>query len=154
MPTLDDDMETISSALRQGLIIKISGIYPFETPHPHRFVILNADPSTEVLIVAPHATHQVQVEAEKAYKQGEDSVATVPVISGGKYSFFPKQTAFNCNELHQMTIDKLAEAMNNGELHIQFHESLDAEDLERLINGALASTQISPMIASLITGIE
>lgn len=152
MPTVEEDIETINSAIRQGLIIKISGIYPFETPHAHRFVILNADPNSEVLIIAPHATHQVQREAEKAYEQGEDSVATVPVISGGKYNFFPKQTAFNCNELHLMTVEKLAEAMNNGELHIQFHESLDSNDLQRLIDGALASSQTSPIIASLIRG--
>lgn len=151
MPTIDDDLETLRSYMRQGLIIKMSGSYPFSTPHPHRFVILNIDPNDETIIVAPHATHQAQSELQKALRQGENAI-TVPIIPARKYNFFPEETAFNCNELHPMTLEKLAESLNEGELLINFHESLDQSDMQRLIDGAIASTQTSPLIANLITG--
>lgn len=151
MPTIDEDLETLRSYMRQGLIVEISGDYPFPTPHSHRFVILNANPDDETLIVAPHATHQVEKEINKAYIRDEDPL-TIAVIAPNKYRFFPKETAFNCNELEPMTLERLAESLNEGNLRINFHELLDPEDLQKIIEGALASKQTSQVIASLITG--
>lgn len=151
MPTVDEDLDTLRSYMRQGLILEISGNYPFPTPHPHRFVILNANPDDETLIIAPHATHQVEKEINKALMRDEDP-STIAIISPNKYRFFPKETAFNCNEFEKMTLERLAELLNEGNLLIKFHEVLDAEDLQKIIDGTLASKQTSQLIAALITG--
>jgi hypothetical protein len=154
MPDLAASIISLKAALRQGTLLKISGTYPFDTPRPHRFIVLNASPDEETLIVAPHATHNVQIESEKAYGQNEDVVKTVVVFRPNTYGFFPRQTAVNCNELHLMSFQKLAEAMARGDLVIQTNETLNSTDLQKVIEGALASTQTSPLIASYINGVD
>lgn len=132
-------------SLKRGLVFKLAGNIPFNSPHPHHFVVLNFDPNTESLIIAPHATSQWEIECEKAVKQGEDVEKTVVYIKTDSYPFFPKATAFNCNEVKPLAFGQLVTAMVNGLLEIKDYK-LTERDLDRLIAGVLASKQTTPVI--------
>lgn len=113
-------------------------------------MVLNYNPDTESIVIVAHATHQVQKECEKAFEQGEDVNKTVVSIRRGAYSFFPRPTVFNCNEVDELTFEQMLTALQKGYLEVPANDILSEEDIQKLVDGALASTQITPYVASLL----
>lgn len=150
MPPISSE-DRLRLILRKGLIFKIRGSQPFESDHYHHFVVVNQNPNTEDLIVLSVATHKVQEEVERVLAQGINDGTTIHVIKPGKYNFFPRQTAFNCNSPIPITFEQLVGIHARGDMQIPHDTYLDEDDLTAIINGLMASRQVAGYLKSLIS---
>lgn len=75
-----------------------------------------------------------------------DIAATTVVFEPGEYDFFPLQTLFDCNSVHELTTADLLTAYRNGHLSVPGNNvQLSDEDLDKLARAALQSRNVSPV---------
>lgn len=101
--------DAVHRSLKRGDILRIKSKPPFESDLYHFFVVLNIDPSSEEVLLLVSGTSQVQKQLENRMRtSGDDGQYvhdTTKVFPVSSYSFFTKQTLFDCNEVHSVKLE-------------------------------------------------
>lgn len=145
-------MDLLVASLKQGAIFVLKGDMPFESTTPHFFVVLNYNPDTDEYLIAVNNTSRVMSRLISLSRQnGVDVNETTVVFSPGEYPFFPDQTLFDCNTLHEISKGELLEAYKKKNFWIASEEvQLSDTDLQRLYDATLKSKNVSPINKKLI----
>lgn len=140
------------ATLKRGSILTLKGDIPFQSEKRHHFVILNYNPRTAEYLVAVNNTSQVISRLTHLGRQsGTDVNGTTVVFSQNQYDFFPEQTLFDCNTVHEITAAELATAHSLGNLSVPSNDvALSEEDLEAIIQATLNSRSVSPINKKMI----
>lgn len=137
--------------LKQGFVFRLRGDIPFESEDYHVFAVLNFDPKTGDILLLTNGTSQVEKQIDYLYRTHVDVEATTVILDAGSYSFITKRTLFNCNSVHAINIDDISFDNNNAKF---IGSQLSQEDVDRLINAALASENVFPEYKKLIRPID
>lgn len=145
-------IDLIVASLKQGAVFVLKGDMPFDSVTPHFFVVLNYNPDTDEYLIAVNNTSKVVSRLTTLSRQkGVNVNETTIVFSPGEYSFFPDQTLFDCNTLHEISKGELLEAYKKGNFWIASDEvELKTTDLQRLYQATLKSKNVSPINKKLI----
>lgn len=140
------------STLKRGSILTLTGDIPFESDKRHHFIILNYNPQSGEYLVAVNNTSQVIDRLTYLSRQQSTDVnGTTVVFSPGQYAFFPEQTLFDCNSVHEITVAELARAHSLGNLSIPSNDVvLTDNDFNTIVQAALKSRSVSPINKKLI----
>jgi hypothetical protein len=134
-------------SVKRGSVLTLAGNVPFASTTQHHFVILNFDPQTNEFLIAVNHTSHVTSRLTRLHRLGSvDVAATTVVFEPGQYAFFPLQTLFDCNSVHQITSVDLLAAYKNGHLSVpDANVQLSDSDLDSLAQAALNSRSVSPI---------
>lgn len=145
MSSDEERFTTLLSNLQQGSMLAIKGEYPFTSDKPHFFVILNLNPTTDEYLVAVNNTSQIQTRMSYLMSQTTtDITATTVSIDAGEYSFFPNDTLFDCNEIHELTSSDLLSAYKRRNLWLPSAEvKLKQGHIEAIVKACQASRSVS-----------
>ncbi len=137
--------------LKQGFVFRLRGDIPFESEDYHVFAVLNFDPKTGDILLLTNGTSQVEKQTNYLRRTHVDVENTTVTLDAGSYSFITKPTLFNCNSLHAINVDDVD--FENGDAKF-IGNQLSQEDIDRLINAALASENVLPEYKKLIRPID
>lgn len=147
--TEDQFIALLMRTVQRGSVITLDGRggVPFQSATQHHFIVLNYDPQSNEFLVAVNHTSHVSNRITQLHQRGNVDVnATTVVLRAGQYSFFPRQTIFDCNSVHELSAADLLSAYRAGNLHIPNDTvRLTDEDLEKLAQAALNSRSVSPI---------
>lgn len=133
--------------------IQTGSVFYFEedtisSTEPHYFIVLNRNPKTEEMLILAIASSQVEKRKERITKLGF-SIETLVEISPTEYTLFTKETVIDCNRAFEKSIQSLADKLEAGCLKV-CTEIMPKEIVTRVVQGVLASTQISRNIQDII----
>ena len=143
----------ISSNVRILATIKTGSVYYFEedelsSNEPHYFVVLNQKPHTEEFLVLVCASSQVEKRKQIIRRLGFPQ-ETLVFISPSEYPIFSKDTVIDCNRVFEKTLQTLIEKLDQNKLKV-CTEVIPDIVLQKLIEGIVASTQISERIKRIL----
>ncbi len=143
----------IPAHIRILATIQPGSIYYFEeeqlsSPEPHYFIVLNKDPLTEEFLILVCASSQVEKRRQIAIKLGFPK-ETLVFVSPSECSLFTKDTVIDCNRVFEKTSQSLIEKLEQENLKV-CAEVIATEIIAKLIQGVLASSQVSEKIQQLL----
>lgn len=111
------------------------------------FVVLNRNPKTDTILIMITSTSQVAKKKEFVKRVGI-SEKTIVIVSPSDYSVFKTESAFNCNDVHEVKISDLIRKIEEGG-SINYPKISDTI-LARLIVAINDSPRVSPAIKKLL----
>lgn len=134
-------MEIPSDILINGTIEQ-GAIYYFPedsitSDQPHYFVVLNVDPRKDAILILACGTSQVKEAFLRRYNLPKE---TVVEVSTTECNCFKKNTAFDCNNLIQQSLNNLITKKTQGLL--DYKGKLSETVLNKLIKGVVASPMV------------
>lgn len=145
----------IPPKIRIPLCIEQGCVYNFhmEVDGPGRqsknryFVVLNRNPKTDTAIILVTSTTQVAKRKEFIQRAGING-QTIVSVSPGQYRVFTSESAFNCNDVVEVSMtDLIRKVEENGSMN---YPKIPDSILAKLIIGINASPRISPAIKKLL----
>ncbi|MBR2766795.1 hypothetical protein IKD67_01785 [Candidatus Saccharibacteria bacterium] len=136
-----------NNLIKQGFVFRLRGDIPFESEDYHVFAVLNFDPKTGDVLLLTNGTSQVEKQTNYLRRTHVDVEATTVILEAGSYSFITKPTLFNCNSVHTINIEDISFDNDDAKL---IGNQLSQEDVDRLVNAALASDNVLPEYKKLI----
>lgn len=132
------------SSLRQGYIFRLKGSKPFESGAYHVFIVLNHDPVSDRVLLLVNGTSKVGKALDLMQRNPNIQNETMIYFPAGKYPFFTKDTAVNCNNVMQLDV----RGLDFGTENVKTIESgtLDKGDIDRVICGVLKSRSVPEFI--------
>ena len=124
--------------LQQGSVIRIRGNPPFPSDKFHVFVVLNADPTGDCVLVTVNGTTQYEHRASFYERIGipRDKQPMLHIRTG-TYDFFSRDTWIDC---HRVLAFKLSQVRRRNILLI--NEKVSGKDLQWLIERVLESRRV------------
>ncbi len=111
------------------------------------FVVLNKNPKTDTALVLVTPTTQVAKRREFVQRAGI-SERTIVSVSPTEYPVFTSESAFNCNDIIEVSMDDLIRKVeDNGSMN---YPKIPDSILAKLIVGINESPRISPAIKKLL----
>ncbi|MBI3231897.1 MAG: hypothetical protein HYZ51_02335 [Candidatus Doudnabacteria bacterium] len=143
----------ISAHIRILATIQTGSIYYFEeeklsSSEPHYFVVLDKDPRTEEFLILVCASSQVEKRRQIAIKLGFPK-ETLVLVSPSECPLFTKDTVIDCNRVFEKTSQSLIEKLEQENLKV-CTEVIATDIITKLIQGVLASSQVSEKIQQLL----
>lgn len=141
--------------MRIALCIEQGAVFNFhmEVDGPKRqsknryFVVLNRNPKTDTALVLVTSTTQVAKRREFVQRAGI-SEQTIVLVSPREYPVFTSASAFNCNDVIEVSMEDLIRKVeNNGSMN---YPKIPDSVLTKLIAGINESPRISPAIKKLL----
>ena len=125
--------------LQQGSVIRIRGNPPFPSDKFHVFVVLNADPTGDCVLVTVNGTTQYEHRASFYERIGipRDKQPMLHIRTG-TYDFFSRDTWIDC---HRVLAFKLSQVRRRNILLI--NEKVSGKDLQWLIERVLESRRVN-----------
>ena len=145
----------IPPKIRIPLCIEQGAVFNFhmEVDGPKRqsknryFVVLNRNPKTDTALVLVTSTTQIAKRKEFVQRAGISEQTIVPV-SPKEYPVFTSESAFNCNDVIEVSMDDLIRKVeDNGSMD---YPKIPDSILAKLIVGINESPRISPAIKKLL----
>lgn len=136
-----------NNLLKQGFIFRLRGDTPFTSEDYHIFAVLNFDPKTGNILLLTNGTSQVEKQLSYLRRTNIDIESTTVILEANSYSFITKRTLFNCNSVHAINTSDITFSSDNAKF---IGDELSQEDIERLVNAALASANVAPEYKRLI----
>ncbi|BFT94521.1 hypothetical protein MNSC_05290 [Minisyncoccus archaeophilus] len=113
----------------------------FASNEPHYFVVLNENPKNGNILILVCATSQV--EKRKAIAQKMNFMeGTLVEVSPLDFTFFTKNSLFDCNNVIEINIGSIIEKLSNNELQICPQDMPD-KIVNDLVRGVLVSNQVT-----------
>lgn len=124
--------------LQQGSVIRVRGNPPFPSDKFHVFVVLNADPTGDCVLVTVNGTTQYEHRASFYERIGipRDKQPMLHIRTG-TYDFFSRDTWIDC---HRVLAFKLSQVRRRNILLI--NEKVSDKDLQWLIERVLESRRV------------
>ena len=124
--------------LQQGSVIRVRGNPPFPSDKFHVFVVLNADPTGDCVLVTVNGTTQYEHRASFYERIGipRDKQPMLHIRTG-TYDFFSRDTWIDC---HRVLAFKLSQVRRRNILLI--NEKVSGKDLQWLIERVLESRRV------------
>lgn len=124
--------------LEQGSVIRIRGNPPFPSDKFHVFVVLNADPTGDCVLVTVNGTTQYEHRAQ-FYERIDIPRDKQPMlyIRANTYDFFSRDTWIDC---HRVLAFKLSQVRRRNILLI--NEKVSDTDLQWLVQKVLESRRV------------
>lgn len=141
--------------IRIALCIEQGAVFNFrmEVDGPKRqsknryFVVLNRNPKTDTALVLVTSTTQVARRREFVQRAGI-SEQTIVSVSPKEYPVFTSESAFNCNDVIEVSMDNLIRKVeDNGSMN---YPKIPDSILAKLIVGINESPRIAPAIKKLL----
>jgi hypothetical protein len=141
--------------IRIALCIEQGAVFNFrmEVDGPKRqsknryFVVLNRNPKTDTALVLVTSTTQIAKRKEFVQRAGI-SEQTIVSVSPKEYSVFTSESAFNCNDVIEVSMDDLIRKVeDDGSMN---YPKMPDSILAKLIVGINESPRISPAIKKLL----
>ena len=111
------------------------------------FVVLNRDPKTDSVLILVTSTTQITKRKEFVQRAGI-SEQTIVVVSPNEYSVFTNESAFNCNDVIEVSTEDLVRKIEeNGSMN---YPKISDSILAKLIIGINESPRIAPAIKKLL----
>ncbi len=145
----------IPPKIRIPLCIEQGAVFNFhmEVDGPRRqsknryFVVLNRNPKTDKALVLVTSTTQVAKRREFVQRAGI-SEQTIVLVSPTEYSVFTSESAFNCNDVIEVSMnDLIRKVENDGSMN---YPKMPNSILAKLIAGINESPRISLAIKKLL----
>jgi len=141
--------------IRIALCIEQGAVFNFrmEVDGPKRqsknryFVVLNRNPKTDTALVLVTSTTQIAKRKEFVQRAGI-SEQTIVSVSPKEYSVFTSESAFNCNDVIEVSMDDLIRKVeDDGSMN---YPKMPDSIVAKLIIGINESPRISPAIKKLL----
>lgn len=111
------------------------------------FVVLNRNPKTDTVLIMLTSTTQIIKKREFIKRVGISEQTIVSVVPK-EYSVFTSESAFNCNDVHEVSIiDLIRKIEENGSMN---YPKMPNDILAKLIVGVTASPSVSQVIKNLL----
>lgn len=111
------------------------------------FVVLNRNPKTDIFLILLTSTSQVAKKREFVKRAGI-SDQTIVTVSPAEYSVFNAESAFNCNDVHEVKMSDLIKKIEEG--GSMNYPKISDTVLVRLIVAINASPRVAPVIKKLL----
>jgi len=126
--------------------IKRGSVYYFKNEEfasnsPHYFVVLNKNPKNGNILILVCATSQVEKRKAIAQKM-KFMEGTLVEVSPLDFTFFTKNSLFDCNNVIEISIGSIIEKLSNNELQICPQDMPD-KIVNNLVRGVLVSNQVT-----------
>ena len=121
------------------LTLRSGTVYYFQhrgvsSAEPHYFVVLNAAPINDSILILAIASSQVEkVRRRRAGLSAE----TLVIVEPADYDGFSKATVIDCNQVFEIGRAELVQKLREGEL--RHHQDLPETILEQVWSGVRAS---------------
>ena len=111
------------------------------------FVVLNRNPKIDAVLLM--ITSTTQIAKRKAFvKRVGISEQTIVVVSPKEYSVFSTESAFNCNDVFEVSMqDLIRKIEDTGSMN---YPKIPDGILSKLITGVKQSPQVSPAVKALL----
>src|SRR3989344_1523724 len=134
--------------------IKTGSVYYFEeeklsSDEPHYFIVLNQNPRTEEFLILVCASSQIEKMRQIMQRLGFPQ-ETLVFVSPSEYPIFSKDTVIDCNRVFEKTSQTLIEKLEQNKLKV-CTDMMPNGILQKLIEGVLASSQISGKIKQMLS---
>lgn len=130
-------------SLKQGTVFRLKGSKPFESDSYHIFIVLNYDPSADILTYLVNGTSQVEKRKAALYAMSIDVENTTVTFAPNQYCFFPKETLVNCNSVHNLDVN-LIDFSSDDIMYVD--GELCDKDVQRIVKGVQHSRLVPPYI--------
>ena len=140
--------EIFKKTLRQGTVFRLKGSQPFPSDKYHVFIVLNYDPQSGDFIYVANGISNYHKCLQVLHMQGIDSNTTTVRIPPEKYSFFPKETMINCNNLSRVRLETID--FTTSDIQIMHGQEIKGDDLQKIKDALCSSTKVSPHIKKLV----
>lgn len=127
---------TLRLSLRSGCVYKFQD-RRLTSGEPHYFVVVNRDPIGDKLLLLTICTSKI----ETARRLCRHQIETLVEIDVGKVAYLPLQTAINCNQLFDMSLEAFSEKSN--EVGFETCDPLPSEIFLQIKAAILISKQLS-----------
>ena len=141
--------------IRIPLCIEQGAVFNFhmEVEGPKRqsknryFVVLNRNPKTDTALVLVTSTTQI-AKRKEFVQRASISEQTIVSVSPKEYPVFTSESAFNCNDVIEVSMDDLIRKVeDNGSMN---YPKIPDSILAKLIAGINESPRIAPAIKKLL----
>ncbi|MBU1032840.1 hypothetical protein KJ937_02840 [Patescibacteria group bacterium] len=137
------------------ICIEQGSVFNFFIDHGHSkrqsknryFVILNRNPKTDKVLILVTSTTQV-TKRLKFINRERISKKTIVEVSAKEYSVFPNDSAFDCNNVFEVSISALVRKIEDG--GSMGYPEISKSILLKLIDGVKASPLITEEIKKLL----
>lgn len=137
--------QSFISSLKQGTVFRLKGDIPFESDKYHIFIVLNNEPQSDTILLLVNGTSKVEKKLRVLHHIYHDNTnKTFVIIEANAYQFITKQTIIDCNEVN--AIDVNAINFNSDDFKPIISDELSQNDIDRVINSVLNSTNVSDHI--------
>ena len=111
------------------------------------FVVMNCNPKTDKILVM--LTSTTQIEKRKEFiKKASISEKTLIEVSPKEYPTFVTESAFNCNDIHEVNIEDLIRKIeNNGSMN---YPKIPEQILKKLIAGVKESPLVTEEVKKML----
>ena len=111
------------------------------------FVVLNANPKTDIVLIMLTSTTQIEKKYEFVRKAGI-SEETIVKVTPQEYSVFTHESVFNCNDVFEIEMkDLIRKIEENGNIDYQ---KISESIIKRLINGVKKSPKVAEDLKKLL----
>lgn len=111
------------------------------------FVVMNCNPKTDKVLILLTSTTQIE-KRKKFVKKARISEKTIVAISQKEYPTFTFESAFNCNDIHEVSMEDLIRKIeNNGSMN---YPKIPDVILKKLILGVNESPIVREEIKKLL----
>ena len=142
--------QAFRNILKQGTVFRLKGPIPFLSDDYHVFIVLNYNPKSDEFLLLVNGTSKVEKRLQylrKIYR--ENATKTSVIIEANSYSFITKQTIIDCNDIKIINMNTID---FNKDLKFITSDELSHEDINRIIQAVINSTNVSSAIKQKITG--
>ena len=111
------------------------------------FVVLNRNPKVDAVLLMVTSTTQI-AKRKEFIKRAGISERTIVIVSPKEYSVFSAESAFNCNDIFEVSMKNLIRKIEDtGSMN---YPKIPDSILAKLIIGVKESSQVSPTIKVLL----
>jgi hypothetical protein len=111
------------------------------------FIVVNRNPKTDTFLIMLTSTTQIAKKREFVKRAGI-SEETIVTVTPSEYSVFNTESAFNCNDIHEVKMSDLIKKIEeDGSMN---YPKISDVILVKLIVAINASPRVSPAIKKLL----
>lgn len=110
----------------------------FHSEQPHYFIVINADPTSDLMIILVCASSQIE---KTKLRRRSCPTETIVEISTDQYSEFTVNSIIDCNYVLEKSIDQLIVKLKAGELVLK--TEMDIELVNVLRMSVLSSPELN-----------
>lgn len=111
------------------------------------FVVLNRNPKKDTVLILVTSTTQINKRKEFVQRAGI-SEQTIVVVSSSEYSVFTSESAFNCNDVIEVSMEDLIHKIeDNGSMN---YPKIPESILAKLIIGINESPRVATVVKKLL----
>jgi|SRR3989344_500722 len=111
------------------------------------FVVMNCNPTTDKVLIM--VTSTTKIEKRKAFiRKTKISEKTLVIIDPKEYSIFKIESAFNCNDVHEVSMEDLVRKIENG--GSMNYPKISNSIIKKLISGIAESPIVTEEIKKLL----